>query len=68
MKHGLHIPLDTDDEGKLGLFVNVETATLPGQSTESDLLTLCITVFLDIGLGALEDRFALLLVVLHQRC
>ena len=64
----LHIPFDADDKGKLGLLINIETTALSGQSSESDLFTLRISVLLDVGLGTLEDGFALLLVVLYTVC
>lgn len=54
--------LDADHEGKLGLLINVEVAALASNTGESDLLTLTIAVLLDVGLGALEDSLALLLV------
>ena len=57
-----NVPLDADDEGKLGLLLNIHAAILSAQSSESDLLTLCITVLLDVRLGTLEDGFALVLV------
>ena len=60
--------LDSDDEDELGLFLNIETAILSAQASESDLLALGISVFLDVGLGSLEDGFALLLVGLCQEC
>ena len=64
----LHIPLDTDDEDKFGLLLNVECAILSAQSTKSDLLTLCIAILLDVGLGTLEDGLALVLVGLYNCC
>ncbi|CAC9887446.1 unnamed protein product [Aureobasidium pullulans] len=54
--------LDADNEGKLGLGRDVERTLLLGDTLEADLLALCITVLLDVGLGALEDDLALLLV------
>jgi len=40
--------LDTDDKDQLGLFANVEGAILFAQTSKTNLLTLRITVFLDI--------------------
>ena len=54
--------LDADNEGKLGLGRDVERTLLLGDTLEADLLALCITVLLDVGLGALEDDLTLLLV------
>jgi hypothetical protein len=54
--------LDTDNEGELGLSGDVERALLLGDTLKADLLTLCIAVLLDVGLGALEDNLTLLLV------
>ena len=65
VRHQPSLPFDTDDESKLGLLLHVEIAALSGQSTQSDLLTFRISVFLDVGLGTLEDGFTLLLVVLR---
>lgn len=58
--------LDTNDENKLVLVWDVEGAILLAQAGESDLLTLGIAVFLDVGLGALEDDTTLLLVGLYR--
>jgi len=54
--------LDSDDEDQLGLLINEEVALLSAQASESDLLTLRITVLLDVGLGTLEDGTAFLFV------
>ena len=54
--------LDADDEGELGLGRDVERTLLLGDTLQADLLALCIAVLLDVGLGALEDDLALLLV------
>ena len=54
--------LDADNEGKLGLGRDVERTLLLGDTLQADLLALCIAVLLDVGLGALEDDLALLLV------
>jgi hypothetical protein len=61
-----NLPLDANDKDKLGLLFNVERPTLSGYASESDLLTLCISVLLDVGLSVLEDDLALLLVLLLQ--
>ena len=55
-------PLDSEDEDKLGLFINEETALLLAQTSKSNLLALCITIFFDVCLSALEDNATLLLV------
>ena len=57
-----NIPLDTDDESKLRLVRDVEVALLAGSASQTDTLTLSITVLLDVGLSALEDDTTLLLV------
>ena len=54
--------LDADNEGKLGLGGDVERTLLLGDTLQADLLALSIAVLLDVGLGALEDDLALLLV------
>lgn len=58
----MNLPLDTHDEGKLGLVRDVEVALLAGSAGKADALTLIVTVLLDVGLGTLEDDTALLLV------
>jgi len=58
--------LDSDHEDELRLLLNVEGSTLSAQSSKSDLLTLCITVFLDILLSSFEDYASLLLVGLFS--
>ena len=55
-------PLDSDDEDQLGLLINKEVALLSAQASQSDLLTLGITVLLDVCLGTLEDDTTLFLV------
>ena len=57
--------LDADNEGKLGLGGDVERTLLLGDTLQADLLALSIAVLLDVGLGALEDDLALLLVGLN---
>jgi hypothetical protein len=54
--------LNTDNKGKLGLGRDSEGSLLLGETVEADLLTLCVTVLLDVGLGTLEDDLSLLLV------
>jgi len=56
--------LDTDDEDKLVLGSNVVRTLLFGNTGESDLLTLCVTVLLDVLLSTLEDDTTLLLLSL----
>jgi len=60
--------LDSDNKDQLGLFLNVEGSALSAQSSKSDLLTLCITVFLDVLLSSFEDYAPLLLVGLYKTC
>lgn len=55
-------PFDADDEDQLGLARHVEVAFLLGEAREANLLALCISVFLNIGFGALEDDSTLLLL------
>lgn len=57
--------LDTDQEDQLGLSRDIEGAILLGNTSKTDLLTLGITVLLDVLLGTLEDDTALLLVGLN---
>ena len=56
------LPFDADDEDELGLIENVEGAILLAEAGETDLLALCVTVFFDVGLGALEDDATLFLL------
>jgi len=53
---------DSNHEDHLGLLINEEAALLPAHTSESDLLTLRISVLLDISLSALEDDTTLLFV------
>lgn len=54
--------LDTDNEDELGLSRDIEGTLLLAQTSQADLLTLSITVLLDIRLGTLEDDSTLALV------
>lgn len=65
---GCHLvdTLDSHNEDKLVLLLNVEVSFLSGQSGKSDLLTFLVSVFLYIGLGTLEDDASLLLVGLSK--
>ena len=64
-----HIPFDANNEGELGFSLDVVGALLLAQAGETDLLALCIAVFLDVGLGALEDDATLLLLsLLRDTC
>jgi len=58
--------LDADDEGELGFGGDVVAAFLLRNTREADLLTLSVTVFLDVRLGALEDLLALRLALLDS--
>jgi len=55
---------NTNNEDKLVLVRNVEGAIGLGQTSKANLLALCVTVFLDILLGTLEDDATLLLLSL----
>jgi len=54
--------LDTDNEDQLVLSRDVEGTLLLGQTLKTDLLTLLVTVLLDVLLGTLEDDTTLLLL------
>jgi hypothetical protein len=54
--------LDTDNEDQLLLGWDVEGTLLLGQAVETDLLTLLVTVLLDVLLSTLEDDTTLLLL------
>jgi hypothetical protein len=56
------LPLDTDNENQFLLSWNVEGALLFSDTREADLLTLLVTVLLDVFLGTLEDDTTLLLL------
>lgn len=56
------IPLDAEDKDQFWLLFDVEGAVLSAQSSKSDLLSLCVAIFLDIGFGALEDDTTFFLV------
>ena len=60
-------PLDTDNKNQLFLSGDVEGTILLGETLKTNLLTLCIPVFLDIRLSTLEDDTALLLLSLHLK-
>jgi len=53
--------LDTNNEDELGLILNEEVTLLLGLTGEGDLLTLSITVLLDVRLSTLEDNLTGLL-------
>lgn len=57
-----NIPLDADNEGKLGLGGDVKGALLLSLARKTDLLALGIAVLLDVLLSTLEDGVALSLV------
>jgi hypothetical protein len=56
------LPLDTDNEDQLLLSWDIERTILFGNTGKADLLTLLVTVFLDVLLGTLEDNATLLLL------
>ena len=58
---GAYLPLDAHDENEFGLARDVIGAILLAQSCETDLLTLCIAVLLDVRLSTLEDNASFLL-------
>ena len=60
------LPLDTDNEDQLLLSRNVERIVLLGNTSKTNLLTLRITVFLDVLLCTLEDDTTLLLLGLSR--
>jgi hypothetical protein len=49
------LPLDADHEDELGFGGDIVGAFFLADAGETDLLTLGIAVFLDVGLGTLED-------------
>jgi hypothetical protein len=57
-----NLPLDTDNEDQLRLSWDVEGSLFLGHTVETDLLTLFVTVLLDVLLGTLEDNLTLCLV------
>jgi hypothetical protein len=60
------LPLDTDNEDQLLLSWDVEGVILLRNTGKTNLLTLCITVLLDVLLGTLEDDTTLLLLGLYE--
>jgi hypothetical protein len=58
------LPLDTDNEDQLVLSRYIERTILFRQTLQTDLLTLLVTVLLNVFLGTLEDDAALLLLSL----
>jgi hypothetical protein len=58
------LPLDTDNEDQLLLSRDVERALLFGDTSETNLLALLVTVLLDVLLGTLEDDTTLFLLSL----
>lgn len=51
-----HSPFNTDNEDQLGFGRDVVGAFLLAQARQAYFLALGITVFLDVGLGPLEDH------------
>ena len=49
------LPLDAEHEDELGFGGDIVGAFFLADAGETDLLTLGIAVFLDVGLGTLED-------------
>lgn len=62
----MSLPLDADDEDELRFSGNVVAAFLLAETAQTDLLTLGITIFFDVGFCALEDDFTLLLIGLFS--
>jgi hypothetical protein len=58
------LPFDTDNEDQLVLSRDIERTILFRQTLQTDLLTLLVTVLLNVFLGTLEDDAALLLLSL----
>jgi hypothetical protein len=58
------LPLNTDDEDQSVFGRNIEGTLLLGKASKADLLTLCVTILLDVLLGTLEDYATLLLLSL----
>jgi hypothetical protein len=58
------LPLDTDNEDQLVLSRDIERTILFRQTLQTDLLTLLVTVLLNVFLGTLEDDAAFLLLSL----
>ena len=58
------LPLDTDNKDQLVLSRDIERTILFRQTLQTDLLTLLVTVLLNVFLGTLEDDAALLLLSL----
>jgi hypothetical protein len=58
--------LDANDECKLGLSRNVKGTILLGYTSKTNAFDLCLTVFLDVLFGTLEDDSTLLLVGLEN--
>jgi len=56
--------LNTDNKGKLGLFGDVEGASVTGQTLKTDIFLLSSTVLLNIGFGTLEHLDTLGLTLL----
>jgi hypothetical protein len=59
-----NLPLDTDNEDQLVLSRDIERTILFRQTLQTDLLTLLVTVLLNVFLGTLEDDAAFLLLSL----
>jgi hypothetical protein len=55
----IDVPLNADNEDEFRLCRDIEGAFSLAQAGEPDLFTLCIPVFLDVGLRALEDYTSL---------
>ena len=64
MAKTVYIPLDADDEDQARLSRDVGRVVSAGNTAETDLLALGITVLLDVLLSTLEDDLALLLAAL----
>jgi len=62
----LLVPSDANNKDKFGLSLNIKVPFFPRKTFQADLLTFSILVFLDIGLGTLEDDLALSLGSLNS--
>jgi hypothetical protein len=61
------VPLDADHEDELGLSRNVVRTLLLAQTSKTNLLALCFTVFFNINFCTLEDNTTFLLSSLNLK-
>lgn len=65
-KVGNGVPLDADNEDDFWLIGDIVFTVLLRKTGKTNLLSLCIAVLFDVGLGAFEDDTTLLLVGLSS--